>query len=188
MNPFRKLFERRASDPNKKPIAKRMVIMLVGVGVLLGGVVGFNLFKGYMMGKYMASQPTPPATVTATKADFQQWQSALNAVGTLRAVRGVDVTLEDLEPVRGLLVRPRLRARQHIAFEIRQRRRCRPRAEIRPDDASALVRRIGRRLHFVFEVGFGGLVGHVDAVALGVELPAVIHAPQARFFVASEEQ
>ena len=94
MNPLRKLFERRASDPNKKPIAKRMIIMLIGVGVLLGGIVGFNLFKGYMMGKYMASQPTPPATVTATKADFQEWQSALNAVGTLRAVRGVDVTSE----------------------------------------------------------------------------------------------
>jgi membrane fusion protein (multidrug efflux system) len=28
------------------------------------------------------------------KADYQQWQPALNAVGTLRAVRGVDVTTE----------------------------------------------------------------------------------------------
>lgn len=73
---------------------KRMVIMLVAVGVLLGGLVGFNLFKGYMMQKYMASAPIPAATVTAMKAEYQQWQPQLAAVGTLRAVRGVDVTTE----------------------------------------------------------------------------------------------
>ena len=82
------------SETKKKPVVKRMIIMLVGVGVLLGGIIGFNVFKGYMMAKYMAGAPTPPATVTAMKADYQAWQSALNAVGTLRAVRGVDVTSE----------------------------------------------------------------------------------------------
>jgi membrane fusion protein (multidrug efflux system) len=73
---------------------KRMVIMLVSVGVLLGGLVGFNWFKGYMMQKYMGSAPVPPATVSAMKADYQEWQPQLSAVGTLRAVRGVDVTTE----------------------------------------------------------------------------------------------
>ncbi len=82
------------SETKKKPVVKRMIIMLIGVGVLLGGIIGFNVFKGYMMAKYMAGAPTPPATVTAMKADYQAWQSALNAVGTLRAVRGVDVTSE----------------------------------------------------------------------------------------------
>jgi len=73
---------------------KRMVIMLVVVGVLIGGLVGFNFFKGYMMQKYMASAPIPASTVTAMTADYQQWQPQLAAVGTLRAVRGVDVTTE----------------------------------------------------------------------------------------------
>lgn len=73
---------------------KRMAIMLVVVGLLLGGLVGFNFFKGYMMQKYMASAPVPPATVSTMKADFEQWQPQLSAVGTLRAVRGVDVTSE----------------------------------------------------------------------------------------------
>ena len=73
---------------------KRMVIMLVAVGVLLGGLVGFNFFKGYMMQKYMASAPVPTSTVTAMKVDYQQWQPQLSAVGTMRAVRGVDVTSE----------------------------------------------------------------------------------------------
>ena len=43
---------------------KRMTIMLVAVGLLLGGVIGFNTFKGYMIQKYMASSPIPPATVS----------------------------------------------------------------------------------------------------------------------------
>ena len=58
---------------------KRMVIMLVVVGVLLGGLVGFNFFKGYMMQKYMASAPIPASTVTAMTADYQQWQPQLAA-------------------------------------------------------------------------------------------------------------
>lgn len=73
---------------------KRMTIMLVAVGLLLGGVIGFNYFKGYMIQKYMASSPVPPATVSTIKAGFEQWQPQLSAVGTLRAVRGVDVTTE----------------------------------------------------------------------------------------------
>src|SRR5436305_4294975 len=81
---------------------KRMVIMLVAVAVLLGGIVGFNFFKGYMMQKYMASAPVPAATVSAMTADYQQWQPQLNAVGTLRAVRGVDVTTEVAGLVRSI--------------------------------------------------------------------------------------
>jgi membrane fusion protein (multidrug efflux system) len=73
---------------------KRMTIMLIAVGLLLGGVIGFNIFKGVMIAKFMASAPVPPATVSTMKADFQQWQPQLTAVGTLRAVRGVDVTTE----------------------------------------------------------------------------------------------
>jgi membrane fusion protein (multidrug efflux system) len=81
---------------------KRMVIMLVAVAVLLGGIVGFNLFKGYMMQKYMASAPVPAATVSATTADYQEWQPQISAVGTLRAVRGVDVTTEVAGLVRSI--------------------------------------------------------------------------------------
>jgi membrane fusion protein (multidrug efflux system) len=81
---------------------KRMVIMLVSVAVLLGGIVGFNLFKGYMMQKYMASAPVPPATVSAMTADYQEWQPQISAVGTLRAVRGVEVTTEVAGLVRSI--------------------------------------------------------------------------------------
>jgi membrane fusion protein (multidrug efflux system) len=81
---------------------KRMVIMLLIVGVLIGGLVGFNWFKGYMMQKYMASAPVPPSTVSAMNAEYQEWQPQLSAVGTLRAVRGVDVTTEVAGLVRSI--------------------------------------------------------------------------------------
>jgi len=87
---------------DKAKMTKRMLIMVVAVGIVLGGLVGFNWFKGYMMQKYMASAPVPASTVTAMTADYQQWQPQLAAVGTLRAVRGVDVTTEVAGLVRSL--------------------------------------------------------------------------------------
>jgi membrane fusion protein (multidrug efflux system) len=78
----------------KRPMAKRMTIMLICVGLLLAALVGFNFFKAQMIAKFMASHAAPPATVTAMAARYQSWQPQLAAVGSLRAVRGVDVTTE----------------------------------------------------------------------------------------------
>ncbi|MEM5438255.1 efflux RND transporter periplasmic adaptor subunit [Paraburkholderia diazotrophica] len=78
----------------KRPMTRRMIIMLICVGVLLGALVGFNLFRAHMIKKFMASNAAPPATVTAAVAGYQTWQPQLAAVGSLRAVRGVDVTTE----------------------------------------------------------------------------------------------
>ncbi|BCF98183.1 MexH family multidrug efflux RND transporter periplasmic adaptor subunit [Paraburkholderia sp. PGU19] len=75
-------------------MTKRMIIMLICVGMLLAALVGFNLFKAHMMRKFMASNATPAATVTSAVARYQSWQPQLSAVGSLRAVRGVDVTTE----------------------------------------------------------------------------------------------
>ncbi|MFL9883319.1 efflux RND transporter periplasmic adaptor subunit [Paraburkholderia agricolaris] len=78
----------------RKPMTKRMVIMLICVGLLLAALVGFNQFRSYMIGKFMASNAAPPSTVSAIIAGYQSWQPQLAAVGSLRAVRGVDVTTE----------------------------------------------------------------------------------------------
>lgn len=73
---------------------KRMVIMLVAAGLLFGGIFGYHAFKSRMQRKSMAAMQAPPVTVTASKAEYQSWQPELKAVGSLRAVRGVDVTSE----------------------------------------------------------------------------------------------
>ncbi len=72
---------------------KRMAIMLVLVGVVFGGIFGFQAFKSKMMLKYM-SAGQPPQTVSTAKVAFEQWQTQERAVGTLRAVRGTDLAPE----------------------------------------------------------------------------------------------
>jgi membrane fusion protein, multidrug efflux system len=70
-----------------------MIIMVLGVILLVAGI-GFVVFRNIMQQIAQGSAPQPPEVVTAMKAATQEWQPQLNAVGSLRAVRGVDVTTE----------------------------------------------------------------------------------------------
>ena len=76
-------------------MTKRMLIMLAVVGVLFGGILGWQLFgKPYMMRKFIPVGVIPPQTVSTAKAGFSEWQGEFQAVGTLRAVRGADIAPE----------------------------------------------------------------------------------------------
>src|SRR5580692_11807148 len=75
-------------------MTKRLVIMLIAVVVVFGGIFGFQAFKGMMIKKFMSSMAQPPQTVTALKAANDQWQPKIEAVGSLRAVKGADLSLE----------------------------------------------------------------------------------------------
>ncbi|HXZ25384.1 MAG TPA: efflux RND transporter periplasmic adaptor subunit [Nitrospiria bacterium] len=75
-------------------MAKRMIVMLLTVGLLFGAIFGFQAFKAMKIKEFLASQKMPPSKVTAMKAELQDWQPKLEAVGSLRAVHGVDVTSE----------------------------------------------------------------------------------------------
>jgi membrane fusion protein, multidrug efflux system len=70
-----------------------MIVMLVVVGVIFGIVFGYKAWQEQRMKRSMAGQ-IPPVTVSAMKAESQPWQPRIRAVGSLRAVRGVDVTSE----------------------------------------------------------------------------------------------
>lgn len=73
---------------------KRMLIMLVLVGVVLGGLFGFKAFVGGKIKEAMAGMANMPQTVSAVKAASTDWQPRIDAVGSLRAVRGADLSLE----------------------------------------------------------------------------------------------
>jgi membrane fusion protein, multidrug efflux system len=75
-------------------MTKRMVIMLVIAGLLFGGIFGYKAFVARQTQKSMSAKGPPPVTVSTTRAEMQQWQPQLTAVGTVRALRGVDVTTE----------------------------------------------------------------------------------------------
>jgi len=79
---------------DKKKMRKRMIWMLVGVGLLFAALYGYRMFGNYMMQKYLASNTRPPATVTAMTVHQQAWQPSLHAIGTLRARQGVVISSE----------------------------------------------------------------------------------------------
>lgn len=73
---------------------KRMVIMLASVGVVLGLIFGFGVFKGVMIKRFFASQGAPPQAVSTMRAGLEPWQPQITAVGSLKAVKGADLSLE----------------------------------------------------------------------------------------------
>ena len=78
----------------KSPLRKRMIWMLLSVFILLGLIVGFNLFKTVMIKKYMAGAGAPPQTVSTMTVVNEDWQPQQDAIGTMRAFRGVDLSTE----------------------------------------------------------------------------------------------
>ncbi|WP_201265541.1 efflux RND transporter periplasmic adaptor subunit [Mariprofundus sp. EBB-1] len=80
--------------PTTKRMTKRMIIMLLMVGVLFAAIIGYQMFVASMMAKFLASNTQPPATVTAMQVSNQSWQPQIAAVGTLRAIQGVDISAE----------------------------------------------------------------------------------------------
>jgi membrane fusion protein, multidrug efflux system len=73
---------------------KRMVIMLVAVVIVFGGIFGFQIFKGFMIRKFISAASNPPQTISVAKASFSEWQPQIEAIGSLRAVKGADLSLE----------------------------------------------------------------------------------------------
>lgn len=68
--------------------------MLILVGILFGSLFFYQIIKAKMIKKYIAKKETSLVTVSTMAAEKQPWQSTINAVGSLRAIRGVNVTTE----------------------------------------------------------------------------------------------
>lgn len=91
------------NNPSVKPsMKKRMIIMLLIIGVLLGAIVGYQMFTAAMMAKFFSSNAQPPSTVTAVEIERSAWQQQITAVGSIRAARGVQLSSEVAGIVRKL--------------------------------------------------------------------------------------
>jgi len=73
---------------------KRMMIMLGVVGAVFAALAWFVNFRAGMIRQAMAALADPPQTVSTTTAVLSDWQSALTAIGTFRAVNGADLSLQ----------------------------------------------------------------------------------------------
>ena len=70
--------------------------LAVGVAVVLvvGGIVGFNLYRDQMIGESFAERSAPAVTVSTTTVEPSEWQPAIETIGTLDAARGVQLSVE----------------------------------------------------------------------------------------------
>jgi len=70
-----------------------MIIMLAAVGLVLGTIFVFELVVApYFKKQFIATLANPPQTVSTTVAAKQSWQPQLKAIGSLRAMRGADLS------------------------------------------------------------------------------------------------
>ena len=94
-------------DPNARKTpstTKRMILMLVGVAVIIGGVFAVKYIMGKGMNDFFDNMPQPAAAVTDWTAKEEEWVDAQQAVGTFVAVNGTDVTTEAGGVVRSLSI------------------------------------------------------------------------------------
>jgi membrane fusion protein (multidrug efflux system) len=73
---------------------KPLIIMLVIVAALLALIAFWHAFVGKMIKQGMAKGASAPAAVATTKAMMSSWQAHTQAVGSLRAVRGADLSAQ----------------------------------------------------------------------------------------------
>ena len=73
---------------------KRLLFVLAAFALLAGLFMWFQSFKAGKIREAMAAIGAQPQTVSATTAALSDWQSQLEAVGSLRAVKGADLSLE----------------------------------------------------------------------------------------------
>ena len=83
-------------EKQKKPASmrKRMFWMLLVALIVFGGVFAVKAFMAKGTNDFFDNMPQPPVAVTAIEARQQNWTEGLEAVGTLVAINGTDVTTE----------------------------------------------------------------------------------------------
>ncbi|HEY7884914.1 MAG TPA: efflux RND transporter periplasmic adaptor subunit [Cellvibrionaceae bacterium] len=75
-------------------MTKRMIIMLVAVGIVFGGIFGFKFWLGGFLNNMFDNMPMPVATITATHVTEDNWTPEATAVGSFRAINGAELTTQ----------------------------------------------------------------------------------------------
>lgn len=75
-------------------MVKRLIIAVVLLALIGGGLVGFNLFRDNMIAQIFANMPQQTATVSTIEAKPVTWTPVIDAIGTVNAAQGVELTTE----------------------------------------------------------------------------------------------
>jgi membrane fusion protein (multidrug efflux system) len=87
-------------------MVKRFIIAILLLGLVGGGLVGFNLFRDNMIAQIFANMPQQPATVSTIEAEPVTWTPSIEAIGTVNAAQGVDLTVETAGVVKEIAFAP----------------------------------------------------------------------------------
>ena len=77
------------NGPRKRRLWRPMLIMIVVVLVIVAIIAGVKFVQISAL-IAQSKQPLPAAVVTAMQVPFSDWQPSVSAVGSMKAVRGVD--------------------------------------------------------------------------------------------------
>ncbi len=72
----------------------RFLVMLLLVGLVAGGLIGFQRFKAGILKQVVTSIRSQVPTVATAKVSIQEWQPTQTAVGSARASKGADLAAE----------------------------------------------------------------------------------------------
>lgn len=73
---------------------KRLLLAIVFLAIVVGGIVGFNLFRSKMIADFFANMPQKTMTVATIIVEPTVWTPGLEAIGSIKASEGVDLTFE----------------------------------------------------------------------------------------------
>lgn len=82
---------------------KRFIIAFILLVLVCGGIVGFNLFHDTATQQFFATMKPPAATVSTMIVKPTEWTPGVEAIGTVSAVRGVDLTVETAGIVKDIM-------------------------------------------------------------------------------------
>jgi membrane fusion protein, multidrug efflux system len=78
----------------RKAMIKPILLMVIGVIVVIGIVYGLQAFIGGKIKTAMSAAAGAPQSVSTIAASTSEWQPFIQSTGTLRAVRGADLSAQ----------------------------------------------------------------------------------------------
>jgi membrane fusion protein (multidrug efflux system) len=81
-------------SPTEGFVIKRFIIAFIVLVIIVGGLVGFNLFRDKAIEQFFAGMKPPALTVSAIEVQPITWEPGIPAIGTVAASQGVDLTVE----------------------------------------------------------------------------------------------
>jgi membrane fusion protein (multidrug efflux system) len=82
---------------------KRFIIAFILLVLVCGGIVGFNMFRDNAIQQFFANMPVAKVTVSSSTVEPIDWMPGIEAIGTVNAAQGVDLTVEAAGIVKEIL-------------------------------------------------------------------------------------